>query len=535
MGTGSDRISIRSLLGTCAAGLHIVVLLAVVAVPGYALVNAVRALLEVSEPGQQAALFDPQRWLVLLGNTVVVCGVALATATSLGLVLGLLVARTDLPGRTAIVGVAILGVCVPVYVGMVFIFSLIPLWRFGNSAWLCGLLYGLFYTPLAVVILAAAFRSADRDLEDQARLDADLPQILRHVTIPQAGWGIATLAVLVVLLVATDFTIADILMVRTFAEEVYTQYALLRSPAGPVLASLPVLVVMAVLLVAIQVRYRLLGEHSPWQFGARPRTIPLGRGRSVVAVCCIVVVLTCLGPPAVALLMRIESPSAFVTAVGGLQRELLVSGALAATGATIVACLGVGLAWAALRTGRFRWLIWVAIVLLLAVPAPVAGISLIELLNQPGWAGRLYDSPAIIALGYVVRFLPLGVLLLIPAVQRVPLEVESAARLDGCDWLAAQRHIYWPAIAADAAIVWLVIAVLCFAEVGCTVLLAPPGWTTASVRAFTLMHFGVYRDLAALALASVGCILFPWLLLVCLLKRRLMRNRIGSGPGSGRV
>ena len=535
MGTGSDRISIRSLLGICAAGLHIVVLLAVVAVPGYALVNAVRALLEVSEPRQPAALIDLGRWLALLGNTVVVCCVALVTATLLGLVLGMLVARTDLPGRTAIVGAAILGACVPVYVGMVFIFSLIPLWWFGNSAWLCGLLYGLFYTPLAIVILAAAFRSADRELEDQARLDADLPRVLRHVTIPQASWGIATLAVLVILLVATDFTIADILMVHTFAEEVYTQYALGRSPAGPVLTSLPVLVIMAVLLVAIQVRYRLLGEHSPWQFGARPRTIPLGRGRPVVAACCIVLVLTCLGPPAVALLTRIESPSAFVTAVGGLQRELLVSGVLAAAGATIVAGVGVGLAWAALRAGRFRWLLWIAIVVLLAVPAPVAGISLIELLNRPGWAGRLYDAPTIIALGYIVRFLPLGILLMIPAVQRVPLEVESAARLDGCDWLAAQRHIYWPAVAADAAIVWLVVAVLCFAEVGCTVLLAPPGWTTASVRAFTLMHSGVYRDLAVLALASVGCILLPWLVLVCLLKRRLMRDRTGLGARSGRV
>ncbi len=198
MGTGSNRVSVRGLLGTCAAGLHIVVLLAVVAVPGYAMVNAVRALLEVSEPGQQAPLIDLGRWLALLGNTVVVCGVALVTATLLGLVLGLLVARTDLPGRTAIVGVAILGACVPLYVSMVFIFSLIPLWRFGNSAWLCGLLYGLFYTPLAVVVLAVAFRSADRDLEDLARLDADMPRVLRHVTIPQAGWGIATLAVLVV-------------------------------------------------------------------------------------------------------------------------------------------------------------------------------------------------------------------------------------------------------------------------------------------------------------------------------------------------
>jgi iron(III) transport system permease protein len=472
---------------------------------------------------------------VLLGNTAAVCGVALMTATVLGLILGLLIARTDLPGRTAVLAASILGVCVPVYVSMVFVLAVVPLWQFGSSPWLCGLLYGLVYTPLAVMVLAAVFRSADRELEDQARLDADMPRVLRCVTIPQAGWGIATLGVLIVLLVATDFTIADILMVRTFAEEVYTQYALDRSPAGPVLASLPVLVIVAVLLVAIQVRYRLLGEHSPWQFGDRPRTLRLGRAGPLVAIGCGVVLLAYVGVPAGALLTRIESPGAFVSAAGGLRSELLMSGILAAVGATAVVSLSVGLAWAALRAGRLRWLIWVAVVLLLALPAPVAGISLIELLNRPGWAGELYDSPAVVALGYLVRFLPLGVLLLIPAVQRMPVEIELAARLDGCDWLALQRHVYWPAVAADAAIVWLVIAVLCFAEVSCTVLLAPPGWLTASVRAFTLMHFGVYQDLAVLAIASAGCILLPWLVLICLLKRKLVRDRIGLGAGSERV
>ena len=69
-------------------------------------------------------------------------------------------------------------------------------------------------------------------------------------------------------------------------------------------------------------------------------------------------------------------------------------------------------------------------------------------------------------------------------------------------------------------VVWLVIAILCFGEVGCTVLLAPPGWSTASVRAFTLMHFGVYPDLAVLALVAAGYILIPWLVLVALLQRR---------------
>jgi len=166
---------------------------------------------------------------------------------------------------------------------------------------------------------------------------------------------------------------------------------------------------------------------------------------------------------------------------------------------------------------------------LLATPAPVVGIGLIGLLNRPGVAGSIYDSPLSVVIGYVVRFLPLGVLLLAAAVRRIPVTLEAAARLDGCDWLGIQRHIYWPNLATDLAMVWLVIVILCLGEIGATILVVPPGWDTVAVRAFTLLHFGVYRDLAVLAVLSAGAILVLALPLVWLLRRRV--RQAGALPG----
>ena len=331
------------------------------------------------------------------------------------------------------------------------------------------------------------------------------------------------LAILVVLLVGTDFTIADLLFVRTFAEEVYTQFALHRSAAGPVLTSVPMLLTAAVLLVGVQARYHLLGEHTPWQLSVPPRTISLGRWRWVVAIVGLALLLVLVGRPTASLFGRLRSFESFEVlcdAAGALRRDLLVTTFFAMIGATVVVLSAVGLAWALLRGGRLRIPLALAVVLLLALPAPVAGISLIGLLNHPGPVGALCDSPVVIAAGYIVRFLPIGILLLLVAVRRVPREIESAARIDGCDWLAVQRHVYWPAVAGDAAVVWLITVILCFAEVGATKLVAPPGWNTASVRAFTLIHGGVDGNLALLAVLSTGIILVLWLFLVCLLKRR---------------
>jgi iron(III) transport system permease protein len=495
---------------------QVIVLLALVAVPGHAVVSA---LLQ-ARGGTHWTIIDAQRWLLLLRNTAIVAGLAAGTATLLGALLGLLAARTDMPGRRLLAGAAVLGACLPSYVSAIFVFAVIPVWRYAGSVPVCGLLYGLFATPLATVILAVAFRAADCDLEDSARLNAGPWAMLWRVTLPQAAWGLALVATLVVLIVATDFMIADLLLVRTFAEEVYTQFALHQSAGGAVLASLPVLIGVVLLLGLIQARYRLLGEHSPWQFGVRPWTIRLGCWRWVAALGCLGFVLAVVGTPAVALLSRIESPAHALTLARDLEHELLVSTLGSLAGATLVVALAVGLAWGLLRARGLRVLIAVGVVLLLATPAPVVGISLIELLNRPGWLGSLYDSPAVIVAGYLVRFLPLGVLLLIPAVRRIPADHEAAARVDGCNWSGVQRHVYWPAVARDALVVWLVIAILCFGEVSCTMLLAPPGWPPASVRAFTLLHSGVYQDLAVLALVAAGCVFLPWLVLLMLLRRQ---------------
>jgi len=519
----------RRIILTAVATLHVAVLLIAVSPPCYAVVDTLFGLLDGPDAEQSASIVDAQRWSTLLGNTAVVCGVAMLTALGLGGFYGILAARTDLPGRSLLVGGAVLGACVPVYVSLVFVISFIPVGALTESAIACGLLYGLIYAPLATVVLGVAFRMVDRDLEEQALLDAGPGTVLLRVTLPQAGWGVATLGILVLLLVGTDYTITDILMVRTFAEEVYTQYALARTRAGPLITAAPVFVALAVLLVWLQVRYRLLGEGTPWQLGARPRVISLGRWRVPVALVCILLPTLLVGVPAHSLLRRIGSVDAFFGTARAVWSELSISASLAAAGGIIIAAAAVGLAWGAIRGRRLRGPICAAMVLLLASPAPVIGISLIGILNRPGWPGAICDSPAVIVIGYLVRFLPIGVLLLLPAVHRVPIELELAARIDGCDWLSAQRHVYWPAMARPIAVVWLVVVILCFTELGTTMLVVPPGWATASVRAFTLIHYGVYRDLAVLAVLSLASIVLPWALLVWSLKRWLARSTsIGS-------
>ena len=539
-----SRIGITDKAGRFASGLHIAFFLLVVAVPIYAIFMALRSVTDGGGPAESSGLIDGSRWLVLLGNTATVCAAALLTALLLGITLGFLVARTDLPGRRLIILAVAGGACLPLYVSVVFIFALIPLWQFAHSAVACGVLHGLICAPLAVLVMAAVFRCGARELEDQARLDATDAQVVRSVTLPQAVWGMVTVGILVIWLVATDHSLADILIVRTFAEEVYTQFMLNRGVAGPLLTGLPLLIVLGLILIGLQHRYHLLGESMPWNLETAPRVIILKRSRRPLAVICFVIIIGLLGPAFCALIGRIvpleeltgglhearlmpvagEYLRKLFLTVGNVLPDVLRGGICSVLGAAIMVVFSVGLAWTALRTRRLRLFIQGGVLLLLSLPAAVVGISLIGLFNRE-MTGGLCDSPAIIVYGYVVRFLPLAILLLLPAIQRVPRDNEDAARLDGCGWLRVQRHVYWPAVSRHVVVVWLVILVLCFGEVGASVLLAPPGWSVAAVRAATLIHFGVYRDLAVLSLLSVAFILIPWLVLILLIGHTLDGTR----------
>lgn len=454
-----------------------------------------------------------------------VSGTAALVAAAVGAVLAVLVSRTDLPGRRLLIGALLLAACVPGYVTMTLVVSVVPLWKLAGSALAAGALYALVYTPLAALILAAAFRSVDPELEDVARLDAGALRVLWSVTVRQCGWALVAAALVVALLVSADYSITDLLTVRTFAEEVYTQFALQRSGVATLAPSVPLLALGLAGIAALWlvIRRRASGSRD-WPAGATPRALRLGAWRWPLSAGCALLLLAVGATVGRSLAAHIESIHAFVESLVSLRGELTLTASLALLAAAVIVGPSIALAWAVVRTRTAALVVCGGVVLLLAAPAPVIGISLIELLNHPQWGPWLYDTPASVLLGYLVRFLPIGILLLFPAVQRVPAEMELAARLDGCDWLHAQRYIVRPLVCRDAAIAFLVVCVLCLGELPCTMLLAPPGWTPVSVRSFTLLHFGVYRDLAVLAIAAGLAIVLPWLGLVLLLRR-------GEGAG----
>ncbi|MBI5865524.1 MAG: iron ABC transporter permease [Planctomycetes bacterium] len=453
------------------------------------------------------------RWPSLLRNTLIVSLVAVGLSTIGGALAAILTARTSWVCRKPLFGVLSLVACFPPFVVATTIFAETPPYAMPSSPWMCGLLMAVAWLSPAFLLIHAALSRVDAELEDAALLDCTRGGVFRHVTLPLAWPAIVSTALLIAVLSATDCAIPDLLQVRTFAEETYTQFQLRRAPAGPLLTGLPLLLVLSSLLLLAQRRWQDWQPVASYEAGrARHGFQPGAAAQAAMAIGLVAVAVLAARFP-FALLRRIESPAGFFDSLAGVWPELRRSLVYCGFAATLMAVLGIGLAQIAVRTRFGRLLGGPLVALAIATPAPAAGVALIAAFNRPGPLGAIYDSPAILIVAYLARFFPIAVLLLMPAAARVPRELDDAARIDGGGWTQRLLHVYGPMVREHAVACGLIVFLLCFAEIICTHLVSPPGTLVASVRAFSLLHFGVYRDWATLAFAGAAIAALMWLTL----------------------
>jgi len=463
---------------------------------------------------------DWPRWATLLGHTALVCASAIGCCCVAGVILAITLFKTDVRFRVLAIVLLLLCAAIPLYAVTGSMLSIIGPESAKNSPMMAGLIHAVAHLPITVLIIGVGLRSVPRDLEEAALVEgAGRIRTLICVTLRLGIGGLIASLILVTLWVTTDYSVSDVLMVRTFAEEVYTQYALQGRSKEPALVCLPQIILFGGLLWALR-RGFLTGERAPLTTGTRC-SFNAGRWRLPLSVTAGLVAIALAMAPLVSLGVRLRGVNNLVGIAGTFGEEICVSFVTSLAAGLITAGLGVGLAWYIVRRRKCWTLVVAYVIMMLAIPGPILGIGMIQLFNRPGLAGRFYDSAAILVAAYVIRFLPIAVILLIPAVRAIPIECELAAEVDGCGLFALWQRIIWPQCIPAALAALFVVMVLSIGELPCSLLVTPPGYTTVGARFFSLIHYGLYPDAAMLCLLSIGSVLLPWLGLLLLWERRL--------------
>jgi len=492
---------------------------------------------------------DRRSWS-LIENTLLLAGLSTAISLPAAVPLAWLVVRTDLPGRRVFLAVFAATLFVPLYLQA-------AAWQagFGLQGWQTGVfgtppllsgwtgaawIHAMAALPWAVLLVAAGLRLVEPELEEQALLDGSSLQVFARVSLPAARGAILVAGVWVAIVAAGEMTVTDLFLVRTYAEEVYTQIAVGPQPDEPPLALLPGVVLCGWLVLAgLLVAARLApGDRPPTL--RPPRCFSLGRWRLPALVLVVVVLVLVVGVPLGNLLYkagvvvtqieagRVRSWSALkclaivAESPWRYYRELgwsLAIGSLAATAATAV---GAALAWPARRGGLRTAALLVLTAAVLALPGPVVGLGLIRLLNRPEvpLLVTLYDRSILAPwLAMLLRGLGPATLILWHAFRFVPAEVLDAAAVDGAGPLLRLWRIVLPAKWPALAVAWLVALAVALGDLAASILVVPPGVTTLSIRIFGLLHYGVEDQVAGISLALMVMLLVPAALVIHLATR----------------
>lgn len=462
----------------------------------------------------------------LLMNTVGL-GVAVAgLAGPVGAALGLLLGKTDLPGRRTLLALLTVPVFLPPYVLALGWFTVLA--RHGLVAALLGpsagvatsdaffgvrgavLVLTVAYTPIVLHLVKLGLRGIDPATEEAGRLRFPWPRIVRRIDLPLIAPAIALGMLLTFILVIGEFGVPAYVRYPVFSGAVFTQFAAFLDIRAAIVMSVPLgLLVMGGVLAE---RYWLRERVT---FLDRARTVPLvaclGRWRIGAAVGAWAYALVTVALPLAGLIREAGAGANYVAALRGARSSIAISLWTSAVAATAMAALGLLLAYLVERTshGR-RTVLDTALIVLFAVPGTALGVALIALWNRRGLTA-IYASVAIILIGYVAHYTPLAARVIGVSLQAVTPRLEEAARLAGVSWTRTIRRVLVPAVAPAIASAWALTFVFCLRDLDLVMTVHPPGVETLPVRLYTLM-----ANSASSATAALSCILVM-LTLTCVL------------------
>lgn len=353
--------------------------------------------------------------------------------------------------------------------------------------------------PIAAGLALIGLKSVEPALVDAARLVRSDIHSLAKIVLPLAAPAIMAGGGILFLLSLLDYSVPSLFQMNVYSLEVFAEYSANSQPSRAFLLSLPLLIITVVVIFVSLSALRNAAQNSVWR-NSTWKVAPVWPTWFV-----------CLQWMAVAVfLAQIAVPLLSLTAAVGTWQSIASTIALAYNEITItfwisllaaVLCLPIALAAARglMRADGRGKLCWVLVIAPLAIPPPLVGIGLIAIWNQPIFP-EVYGSSLMPILAAMARFTPLAAIVLVAQLRRIdPLLIDAARVIQTSSWRTWSR-IWLPMLAPGLVAAAGIAFALTTGELGATLLVAPPGQATLTMRIYNFLHYGASSTVAGLCL-----------------------------------
>ncbi len=492
---------------------------------------------------------------IALGSALAACVVATPLAW--------LVARTDLPARSAIRALVTASFVTPPFLGAV-AWELLAapnsgiLNRWGRE--LFGMdeydyLFDIYtvegvifciacYTfPYVFTLLANALETIPADLEDASHiLGGTAWATLRRITLPLILPAILAGTLVAFLQALTLFGTPAILALPSGFHTLTTKiWSLFQVPPQPNLAAAAALPLLMVTLAVLQLQRWLLGRRSYVVVGGKnspPRLIRLGGWKLPALGLCILIMLNPVILPYAALLKtamvdKLSDSLSWSTLswrhfhfimweFSGTRLAMvntLLLGAGTATAVTFIALVVGYLSSRQLVPGH--QVLPALAMAPIAVPGIVMGVGLFLVYSRPPFL--LYGTLWIMLLGFVTLEMPAGFQQVQAALRGLHVELEEAARIFGASRLQALRQITAPLLRTSIIATWSIVFIGVIRELSATILLTTSNTKVISVVIYDLNESG---DLGAISVLGLFLLVVTFAIVLMINSLPILGGRV---------
>ena len=390
---------------------------------------------------------------------------------------------------------------------------------------------GLHYSPMAFLLMSAAFRAMDPSLEESAMMSgANVFQVAWRVTL-RLSWPAVFATILILFVRAIEsFEVPALLGlpvgIQVFTSSIYQ--AVHKYPSQVGLASAYAVTLLLITTVGVYFQSRLSSRGSKYATmtgkGFRPRQIDLGRWRYLTAGIFIVYFLLIVVLPFLVLLwsslQRFYSvpsmqalknltldPYRFIVTYPNLIGAVWNSLLLSVGTATIIMLVTSVICWIVVKTRLpGRWLLDNIASLPMVFPGLVLGLSI--MIFYLNFDIGVYGTMWIMFIAYVTRFMPYGLRYNTTSMLQIHRELEESAAMSGASWGTTFWRVILPLLKPGLVAGWIYVMIVSIRELSSSILLYSPGTEVVSIVIWELWENGQYVELSALGVLFIVSLFF---------------------------
>lgn len=371
-----------------------------------------------------------------------------------------------------------------------------------NAVFIAAPVLALCFFPLVAFAVWGALQTFPPEWEDAARLFGSDLQAWTRVLAPLLWPAILGAAGTVAALSMWEMGAPDLLDVKTYSVQIYRAFSAGGDSANAARAALPMFFLGIMFFVPA---WRALRFYEHWRQDDIQKHQSEQRQNTGVTIISLLVLLASPVAPLAVFVSQAKPLDVYAQVWDSNWGEVINTAFLAALAALLIRALSLTLALAWREYSRTVQRIVLALCLAPLLCAPILlAVALIDFYNRDVFS-FVYDSRyGLLLIGFIARFLPLAILWLHEAAQRVPNVLEEAAQNLGASKPRIAWTIFAPLLAAPSLAVAAALFALCAGELSLAVLLNAPGGQTLPVPIFNQMHIGATENVAALSLTLVA-------------------------------